>query len=99
MGRWKSWPGDVCLYVQALLPLEPERLVGSRRADIHSMRRNGGKTMVLLLDQSFARGTCYVRSRKALQKVVAKGGRQTNGRIWLILRGLIATISGLNPLW
>ena len=67
-----SWPTGVCMYVcpsvQVFSPLEPERLVGSGRANMHSMRRNGGKTMVTVSHRSVGRDTCHVRSHKPLQK-------------------------------
>ena len=79
----KSWPAGVCVCVcmygcpsvQAFSPLETERLVRSGRANIHSMRRNGGKTLKTVLDRSVARGTCHVRPRKPLQKSCSAGCR------------------------
>ena len=73
VGRWKkrsraSVSLYVCTSVQALSPLEPKRLVGSGRANNHSMHRSGGEVMVTVLDRSVARGTCRVRSHKPLQK-------------------------------
>ena len=62
------------------------------------MRRNVGKTMNTVSDQSAARGTCHMRFRKPLQKIVAKGAGHTNGRIRLKLGGSIATMGGLNLL-
>ena len=52
--------------------------------------------MVAVSDPSVARGTCHVRSRKLLQKVVAKDAVQTKGWIQLKLGGLIASMGGLN---
>ena len=60
---------SACPSVRAFSPLEPERLVGSGRANIHSMRRDGGKTMATVSDRSVERGTCLERSRKALHKM------------------------------
>ena len=96
----KSCPAGVCLYacmsVQAFSPLEPKRLVGSGRANTHSMCRNGGKTMLTVSDRSVAGGTCHVRWFKPLQKIVAKGAGQTNGQIRPKFGGPIATMSGIN---
>ena len=86
----------VCPSAQALLPLTPERLVGSGRADIRSMRQNGGKTTVPVPDQSVARAMCD--RANPCKKAVAKDAGQANGRIRLRLGGLIATIIGLNLL-
>ena len=83
--------------VHALSPLESERLVGSGRANIHSMRRNSGKTKVSLIDRSVARGMCHVRSRKPFEKDVARDAGQTNGLTRLKPGGMIATMGGLNP--
>ena len=67
-------------------------------AIIHSMRRNGRKTMVPTLDGSDARGTCHLRSREPLKKYLIKGAGVTIGRIRLKLGGPIGLLSGLNPL-
>ena len=92
----------VCMYVfpsvQALSPREPERLVGSGRANTRSMRRSGGKTMVPVSDQSVARATCHIDRANHCKKVLAKGAGQTDGRIRLKLSGLLATIGGLTLL-
>ena len=98
VGRWKKKLAgrrvSVCMSLQALSPLESERLVGSGRANNHSMRRNGGKTLVTVSDRPVARGTCHVRSRKPLQKDVAQGAGQTNGKIRLKPPISIAKLSG-----
>ena len=79
--RWKEVVGPVfvCMYVcpsvQAFSPLEPEQLIGSGRVNICSMHRNGGRTMVSVLDQSVAGTTCHVRSRKPLQRSSSQGCR------------------------
>ena len=89
---------SVCMYFrQAFSTLEPKRLVGSGRANSHSMRRSGGKTMATVSNRSVAHGTCHVRSRKPLQKNCTPGSGQTNKRTRLKLGGLIATVDGLHP--
>ena len=65
----------VCLSVQAFSPLEPDQLVGSGRANIHLMHRNGGNTMVTDSNRSVSRSTCHVRSCKPLQTSCSPGCR------------------------
>ena len=63
----------VCVsVVQAFSPLEPEQLVRSGRANIHSMHWNSGKAKVYVVDRSVAHGTCHARSRKPLQKSIGQ---------------------------
>ena len=97
----KKWPARVCVFVspsvEAFLPLEPEEMARSGRANnIHSLRRNDGKTMVTVSDRSVARGTCDLAN--PCKQVVAQVVRQTNGRIQLKLGGPMATIRGQNLL-
>ena len=90
----KSRPADVS-YVQAFSPLEPERLVRSRRVNVGSMRRNGGKTMVPVADRSVARGTRHVRSRKSLPIFFfVRPAHQTSGRIRFNHRRPVVTMGG-----
>ena len=88
----------VCPSVQAFLSLEPERLVKPGRANIYSMRQNGGKTMVTVSNRLVARGTCHVRSRNPCKKVVVRGAGQTNGRIRPKLCMSIATLGEQLPM-
>ena len=70
----------ICMYAcmsicPSISPLEPERLVWSGRANIQSMRQNGGKTMLTVSDRLVARGKCQVRWCKPLQKRCSQGCR------------------------
>ena len=76
---------SVCPFFQAFSPLEPERLIGSGRANIHSMRQNSGKTMVPVPDRSVAHGTCD--RANACIKPAVRGTGQTIGQIRLTLGG------------
>ena len=62
-----------CPFVQAFWSLWLERLGLLGRANIHSMLRNSGRTMVPNSDRSAAPATCHVRSRKPLQKISSQG--------------------------
>ena len=96
MGRWEKVVRpvfvcrSVCPSVLAFSPPEPERLVGSGLTNIHSMRRNSGKTMVMVLDRSVAHGMCHVRSRKPLHKSCSPDCK---------LGGLIVTIGICHHSW
>ena len=100
LGRWKKIAGrclsvclSVCPSVQAFSSLEPEQLVGSGRSNIHSIRRNGGKTMVTVLDRwlHVPRATCD--RANPCQKVVSQG---VGKRIRLKLGGPMAIIGWQN---
>ena len=77
-GRCLSVRLSVCPFVKAFSTMEPKRQVRSGWANIHSMHRSGGKTMVTISKQSVARGTCQVRSRKLLQKSCSPGCRSNH---------------------
>ena len=72
----------VCMSVQALSPLEPKRLFGSGRTNIHSICRNSGMTMATVSDRFVTQGTCHVRSRKPLQKSSSRGCRRNQWTDW-----------------
>ena len=63
----RSEPADVslaeCVYlrVQAFSSLQSERLVRSECAWKRSMRENGEKTIVVVVERSAPRDTCYVQ--------------------------------------
>ena len=66
------WPNAVCLcvclYVQGLWLIAPDRRSRSGWDKHHSMRQGAGTTMVLVTWRHVPRGTCHVSPREPLAK-------------------------------
>ena len=58
----------VCLFVQGLSLIAPDRRSRSGRDRHHSMRQSAGTTMALVTWRHVARGTCHVPLREPLAK-------------------------------
>ena len=78
------WPNavcmSVCLSVQGLSLIAPERLGRSGRNKHQKMRQSAGTTMALVTWCHVPRGTCHVPPRKPFEKVVDRAAAQT-GRV------------------
>ena len=65
----------VCMSAQAFSSLEPERLGRSGLGNVHSMRRNGGKTLELFSDRSLARAPAKCHGQNDSAFIMTQGCR------------------------
>ena len=67
-GACLSVSQSVCQFVQGLLLIAAERMVGFRRDKHQKMRQSAGRTMAFVTWRHVPRGTCHVPPREPLAK-------------------------------